>query len=87
MPYIDVQTGVKHGNLADSQVEKSGHPPAILGVRMPGWPLILYTVRVYGSGSGRRCQLWDKQIGIQCTFQIFHFQQFPYFFIVILVSF
>ena len=30
VPYIDVQTGVKHGNPADSQVEKSG-------------PLILYT--------------------------------------------
>ena len=30
-------------NLADSQVEKSGHPPAILGVRMPGCPLTLYT--------------------------------------------
>ena len=36
-------TGVKHGNPADSQVEKSGHPPAILGVGMPGCPLILYT--------------------------------------------
>ena len=43
VPYVDVQTGVKHGNPADSQVEKSGHPPAILGVRMPGCPLILYT--------------------------------------------
>ena len=43
MPYIDVQTGVKHGNPADAPVEKSGHPPAILGVRMPGCPLILYT--------------------------------------------
>ena len=43
VPYIDVQTGVKHGNLADNPVEKSGHPPAILGVRMPGCPLILYT--------------------------------------------
>ena len=40
VPYIDVQAGVKHGNPADNQVEKSGHPPAILGVRMP---LILYT--------------------------------------------
>ena len=44
VPYIDVQTGVKHGNLADNKVEKSGHPPAIWGVRMPGCPLILYTV-------------------------------------------
>ena len=35
--------GVKHGNLADAQVEKSGSPPAILGVRMPGLPLNLYT--------------------------------------------
>ena len=43
VPYIDVQTGGKHGNPADNQVEKSGHPPAILGVRMPGYPLILYT--------------------------------------------
>ena len=39
--------GVKHGNLADAQVEKSGSPPAILGVRMPGLPPNLYT----GSGS------------------------------------
>ena len=38
--YIDVQTGVKHGNPADSQVEKSRHPLAILGVGMPGCPLI-----------------------------------------------
>ena len=37
------QTGVKHGNPADSQVEKSGSPPAIFGVRMPGFPLVLYT--------------------------------------------
>ena len=43
MPYIDVQTGVKHGNPADSQVQKSGHPPAILGVRMPGCHLF-YTL-------------------------------------------
>ena len=43
VPYIEVQTDVKHGNPADSQVEKSGHPPAILGVRMPGCSLILYT--------------------------------------------
>ena len=43
MPQIDVQTGVKHGHPADSQVEKSGSPQAILGVRMPGLPLILYT--------------------------------------------
>ena len=35
--------GVKHGNPVDSQVENSGSPPAILGVRMPGLPLILYT--------------------------------------------
>ena len=35
VPHINVQTGVKHGNAADNQVEKSGHPPAILGVRMP----------------------------------------------------
>ena len=46
MPQIDVQTGVKHGNPANSQVEKSGSPPAILGVRMPGLPLILYTAPV-----------------------------------------
>ena len=39
---IDVQTGVKHCNPADNQVEKSGHLPAILEVRMPGCPLILY---------------------------------------------
>ena len=39
VPYIiDVQTGVKYGNLADNQVEKSGHPAAILGVRMPVCP-------------------------------------------------
>ena len=38
-----LQTGVKYGNLADNQVEKSGHPAAILGVRMPGCPLIWYT--------------------------------------------
>ena len=43
VPYIDEQTGVKHGNPADSQVEKSGHPPTILGVRMPGCPHILNT--------------------------------------------
>ena len=43
VPYINVQTGVKHGNPADNQVDKSGHPPAILGVRIPGCPLILYT--------------------------------------------
>ena len=35
-PWIDVQTGVKYGNPADCQVEKSGSPPSILGVRMPG---------------------------------------------------
>ena len=46
---IDVQTGVKHGNPADNQVEKSGHPPAILGVRVPGCPLMLYTVREYSA--------------------------------------
>ena len=40
VPYIDVQTGVNYGNPADNQVEKSGHPPTILGVRMPGYPLI-----------------------------------------------
>ena len=40
---IDVHTGVKHGNPVDNQVEKSGHPPAILEVRMPGWPLNLYS--------------------------------------------
>ena len=34
---------IKGNNLADSQVEKSGSPPAILGVRMPGFPLILHT--------------------------------------------
>ena len=31
--------GVKHGNLVDDQVEKSGSPPAILGVISPGLPL------------------------------------------------
>ena len=35
--------GVKHGNLADAQVEKSGSPPAILGVILPELPLNLYT--------------------------------------------
>ena len=35
--------GVKHGNQADAQVEKSGSLPSILGVRKPGLPLILYT--------------------------------------------
>ena len=35
--------GLKHGNVTDAQVEKSGSPPAILGVRMPGLPLNLYT--------------------------------------------
>ena len=37
VPCIDVQTGVKHGNSADNQVEKPGHPPAILSqdARMP----------------------------------------------------
>ena len=34
---------VKHCNLADAQVEKSGSPPAILGVILPGLPLNLYT--------------------------------------------
>ena len=47
VPHIDVQAGVKNGNPADSQVEKSGHPPAILGVRMPGCALILYTAIAY----------------------------------------
>ena len=38
---IDVQTGVKHGNPADSQVQKSGHPPQQFWES--GCPLILYT--------------------------------------------
>ena len=35
MPYIDVQRGVKHGNLADSQVEKSGHPASASNFGIP----------------------------------------------------
>ena len=56
VPYINVQTGVKHGNPADSQVEKSGHPPAILGVRMPGFLLILYTGQSYEMSFKFKCQ-------------------------------
>ena len=39
----DAQMGVKHGNLADAQAEKSGSLPAILRVILSGLPLNLYT--------------------------------------------
>ena len=32
VPYIDVQTSVKHGNSADSHVIKSGSPPKSVGI-------------------------------------------------------
>ena len=38
-----ITDGVKHGNPADSQVNKYWSSQAIFGDRMPGCPLILYT--------------------------------------------